>query len=121
MRYDLQTLEQIRVAAASAGNLANQEPNQGSYNAAWLHGYADALREVSQQLKAPAYVEILVRREYAAIVKALKEAERLHEEDKRSVKKRELYHFMQAEELAISELCKTLGIQLRDENMNLLK
>lgn len=120
-QYDLRTPESIAEAAIIANQKAGQEPNQGSYNAAWLHGHADALREVSQQLKAPTYVEIIIRREYAAIVRALEEAEKLYEEDKRSVKKRELYQFMVAEEFAISELCKVLGIELRDENMELIK
>lgn len=119
-KYDLRTPEGIADAAVMANQKAKSEPSQGSYNAAWLHGYADALREVSQQLKVPAYVEILVRREYADIVKALEEAEQLHEEDKRSVKKRELYQFIAAKELAISELCNSLGIALRDENLNLI-
>lgn len=119
-KYGLRTPEGISDAAVIANHKAKSEPSQGSYNAAWLHGYADALREVSQQLKAPEYVEILVRREYAEIVKALEEAEQLHEEDKRSVKKRELYQFIAAKELAISELCNILGIALRDENLNLL-
>lgn len=119
-QYNLHTPEGIAEAYVMANHKANQEPNQGGYNAAWLHGYADALREVSQQLKAPTYVEIIIRREYAAIVRALEEAERLHEADKRSVKKRELYQFMVAEEFAISELCKVLEIELRDENMNLI-
>ena len=38
--------------AARARERANNEPNQSSYNAAWLHGYADAVKEVADGFSA---------------------------------------------------------------------
>ena len=49
-RYDLTTLDSIAASAKTAKNHADRQPNQGSYNAAWMHGYAEALKNVSQQL-----------------------------------------------------------------------
>lgn len=50
MKYDLSTGEAISKAAALARDNANREQNQAGYNAAWLHGYADALADVAAQL-----------------------------------------------------------------------
>jgi len=50
MKYDLSTGETISKAAALARDNANREQNQAGYNAAWLHGYADALADVAAQL-----------------------------------------------------------------------
>ena len=41
--YDLSSIGAVSASAELAHIRANQEPNQDSYNAAWLHGYADAL------------------------------------------------------------------------------
>ena len=49
-RYDLTTPDSIAASAKTAKNHADRQPNQGSYNAAWMHGYAEALKNVSQQL-----------------------------------------------------------------------
>ena len=49
--YNLSTHENICDAAKKAEERAANEPNQGSYNAAWLHGYASALKDVSEQLQ----------------------------------------------------------------------
>ena len=51
MKYDLTTPANINKAADAARHLANNEPNQDSYNAAYLHGYAAALRDVAEQQK----------------------------------------------------------------------
>ena len=50
-KYNLTTPAAIRHAADLAGTVAGREPNQSGYNAAWLHGYTRALREVAEQLK----------------------------------------------------------------------
>lgn len=80
-KYNLTTPAAIRHAAELAGTVAGREPNQSGYNAAWLHGYTRALREVAEQLKpTPApftrdqlltiktalYLEIDRNREHAA-------------------------------------------------------
>lgn len=48
--YKLSTTRQIREAAGIANEKAGSEPNQSSYNAAWLHGYAAALADVAKQI-----------------------------------------------------------------------
>lgn len=58
--YKLSTLSEITCSATEAKKTANLEPNQNGYNAAWLHGYADALREVAQQMSACTVLEIKV-------------------------------------------------------------
>lgn len=52
MKYDLSTPEKIRQAEQEIRNRANNQPDAGSYNAAALHGYADALHDVTEQLKS---------------------------------------------------------------------
>lgn len=47
--YNLKTAEDIRNAVNLAREDAWKEHNQSSYNAAWKHGYADALAEVVKQ------------------------------------------------------------------------
>lgn len=49
-QYDLSSSAAIAAAAEEAKTRANMEPNQDGYNAAWLHGYASALADVSRQL-----------------------------------------------------------------------
>ena len=51
-QYDLSGISAISAAAEQARARASQEPNQDSYNAAWLHGYADALEDTARQLEA---------------------------------------------------------------------
>ena len=41
--YDLTSIGAVTTSAKLAHIRANQEPDQSSYNAAWLRGYADAL------------------------------------------------------------------------------
>lgn len=48
-KYKLTTPAEIRQAAELAGIAADNEPNQSSYNAAWLHGYAQALQDCADQ------------------------------------------------------------------------
>lgn len=49
--YDLSSPGTISAAAELARVRANREPNQDSYNAAWLHGYASALANVADALE----------------------------------------------------------------------
>ena len=49
--YDLTSGGAIAASAELAHVRANQEPNQDSYNAAWLHGYADALTHAAEALE----------------------------------------------------------------------
>lgn len=62
----------------------------------------------------------IIRQEYAEVVEALKKAEQEHNADKRSVKKREVYQFIAAQEMELTELCNKLGIELWDEELNLI-
>ena len=50
-KYVLNSPKAISKAADKADKKANAEPNQNSYNAGWLHGYAQALKETSVQLE----------------------------------------------------------------------
>ena len=50
-KYDLSSIGAIAASAELARARANQEPSQDSYNAAWLHGYADALADAAKQLE----------------------------------------------------------------------
>ncbi len=49
--YDLTSIGAVSASAKLAHIRANQEPDQSSYNAAWLHGYADALTNVADALE----------------------------------------------------------------------
>lgn len=49
--YDLSSIGGIAASAELARIRAGREPNQDSYNAAWLHGYADALANVADALE----------------------------------------------------------------------
>lgn len=49
--YDLSSIGAVSAAAELARTHASQEPNQDSYNAGWLHGYADALADAAKQLE----------------------------------------------------------------------
>ncbi len=51
-KYDLSSPEAIAASAKLARERAAQEPDQSSYNAAWLHGCADALADAARQLEA---------------------------------------------------------------------
>lgn len=61
MKYDLSNHAAIAAAATEAGTRAGMEPSQGSYNAAWLHGYARALYDVSRGLDDPGEFFAVVR------------------------------------------------------------
>jgi len=52
--YNLSSISAVSASAELAHIRANQEPNQDSYNAAWLHGYADALTKAAESLGTPA-------------------------------------------------------------------
>ena len=49
--YDLSSIAALSASAELAHVRANQEPNQDSYSAAWLHGYADALTKAAESLE----------------------------------------------------------------------
>ena len=49
--YNLSSIAAVSASAELAHIRANQEPNQDSYNAAWLHGYADALAHAAEALE----------------------------------------------------------------------
>ena len=49
--YDLSSIGAVAASAELARIRASLEPNQDSYNAAWLHGYADALANVADALE----------------------------------------------------------------------
>lgn len=50
-KYDLSSIGAVSAAAELARARAEMEPSQGSYNAGWLHGYADALTNTAKQLE----------------------------------------------------------------------
>ena len=60
-KYDLSSISAISAAAEQARARAGQEPGQGSYNAAWLHGYAQALADVAEQLEQQLTVDLPAR------------------------------------------------------------
>lgn len=49
-QYDLSSADAIAAAAELAHVYAGRAPSQGGYNAAWLHGYANALADAARQL-----------------------------------------------------------------------
>lgn len=53
----------------------------------------------------------IIHREYAETIKALDEAEKDYNSDRRSIKKREIYQYIAAQEAALSDLCENIGIQ----------
>ncbi len=62
----------------------------------------------------------IIRKEYAEVVQALREAENAYNADKRSVKKRERFQFVAAQEMELSDLCGKLGIELWNDDMELI-
>lgn len=62
----------------------------------------------------------IIRKEYAEVVKALKEAETDYNANRRSVKKREEFQFVAAQEMELSELCRKLGIELWNDEMEVI-
>lgn len=50
-KFLLSSIAAVSASAELAHIRANQEPNQDSYNAAWLHGYADALTKAAESLE----------------------------------------------------------------------
>ncbi len=64
-------------------------------------------------------IEIICK-EYTEVVQALKEAENAYNADKRSVKKRETFQFVAAQEMELSDLCNKLGIELWNDDMELI-
>ena len=50
-QYDLSSAKALHASAKLARARADEEPNQDSYNAAWLHGYAAALTEATRQME----------------------------------------------------------------------
>ena len=62
----------------------------------------------------------IIRKEYAEVVKALKEAETDYNANRRSVLKREEFQFVAAQEMELSELCRKLGIELWNDEMEVI-
>ena len=62
-------------------------------------------------------MEKLIRAERRDAVKALNDAEKAYEADKRSVKKREVYQYTFAQVEAIDNLCFMLDIYFDDEEV----
>lgn len=62
----------------------------------------------------------IIRKEYVKVVKALKEAETDYNANRRSVKKRDTFQFVAAQEMELSELCGKLGIELWNDDMELI-
>ncbi len=56
-QYDLSSAVSIFVSAGLARERAAQEPDQSSYNAAWLHGYAKALADAAEQMGPPQHLK----------------------------------------------------------------
>ena len=63
----------------------------------------------------------VMRKHYNEIRTALDEAEQEYSFYKRSVKKRETYQFIAAQEMIINEICSEIGIELTDDNLELIK
>ncbi len=61
----------------------------------------------------------IIRKEYAEVIEALNEAETEYNADKRSVKKRETFQFVAAQEMELSDLCGKLGIELWNDKLEL--
>jgi hypothetical protein len=62
----------------------------------------------------------VIRKQYAETVKALHKAEKEYEKDTRSVRKRETYRWTEAQEMALSDLCAELEIELYDDDLQLI-
>lgn len=62
----------------------------------------------------------IIRKEYVEVVRALKEAETEYNATRRSVKKRETFQFVAAQEMQLSELYGKLGIELWNDDMKLI-
>ena len=60
-------------------------------------------------------MEKLIRAERKEAVKALNDAEKVYEADKKSVKKREVYQYTFAQVEAIDNLCDMMDIYFDDE------
>lgn len=62
----------------------------------------------------------IIRKYYAEIIEAVNKSEKEYNNNKRSKKAKSIFEFCAAQEMAISELCGLLNIQLRDDNLKLL-
>lgn len=62
----------------------------------------------------------IIRNEYAETVQALNEAEKEYLKEKKSHKKREIFQFCAAQEMELSNLCALLGIDLYDDDFNII-
>ena len=66
-------------------------------------------------------ITAIIRRAYAETVKALDEAEKDYNSDRKSVKKREIFQYVAAQEATLSDLCGELDIELYDDDLNLIE
>ena len=119
-KYVLKTVPDIQQAAVDAKGFANNERNQSGYNAAWLHGYANGLKDVGEQLTPPPTVVAQIRKTYANVVAALNDAEKCYHLSPKSHKAREQFQFISAQEQVLSDLAHELGIELTDDDLNLI-
>lgn len=62
-----------------------------------------------------------IRKTYAEVLDALNKAEKEYDRDKRSIKKRETYQFISAQEMVLEDLCCELEIELYDDDFNLIE
>lgn len=62
-----------------------------------------------------------MRKYYKGIRTALDEAEQKYNLDKRSVKKREVYQFITAQEMIVNDICNELGINLVNDDMEIIE
>lgn len=62
-----------------------------------------------------------MRKHYKEIRIALDEAEQEYNSDKRSIKKREVYQFVAAQEMIVNDICNELGIELIADNMEVIE
>lgn len=62
-----------------------------------------------------------MRKHYKEIRIALDEAEQEYNSDKRSIKKRETYQFIAAQEMIVNDICNELGIELIADNMEVIE
>ena len=62
-----------------------------------------------------------IRKYYKGIIKVLDEAEQEYNLAKNNIKKRETYQFVAAQEMAINDFCNSIGIELSDDDMEIIE
>lgn len=64
---------------------------------------------------------LIIRQQYKDIMEAFREAEKDYFSDRKSVTKRSVYQYCAAQEAAINDLCYELGIDLYDDDLQLIE